>query len=355
MSERPVLIAAGGTGGHVFPALAVADKLQQAGVPVVWMGTRRGIESRLVPDAGLDIEWISVSGLRGKGVLKWLRAPYDLAVACVQALRIVRRHNPRAVLGMGGFVSGPGGLMAWLLGRPLVIHEQNAVPGTTNRWLSRIASRVLEAVPGTFGEKAGALCTGNPVREALHRTAAVSAQSAADSALRVLVLGGSQGARALNRVVPIAIAHATEIDVWHQCGTADEQTTRTLYAEQGIEARVEAFIDDMADAYGWADVVVCRSGAMTIAELAATGRAAVLVPYPHAIDDHQTANGSAMVRAGAALLIPESQFDAATLLAVLCELRDDRVRLASMATAARALARPQAASDVANLVEGIAA
>ncbi|MEM7377548.1 MAG: undecaprenyldiphospho-muramoylpentapeptide beta-N-acetylglucosaminyltransferase [Pseudomonadota bacterium] len=353
MSERPVMIAAGGTGGHVFPALAVAEQLIQRGVPVLWIGTQRGIESRLVPEAGYEIDWITVSGLRGKGVLKLLRAPFDIAVACVQALAIIRRRNPRAVLGMGGFVSGPGGLVAWLTGRPLVIHEQNAVPGTTNRLLSRIASRILEATPGTFVEARGALCTGNPVRHTLHQLEPVAAASA-DAPLRVLALGGSQGARSLNRVVPVALAGLERCDIWHQCGRDGETRTTQRYSEQGVEARVDAFIDDMTAAYGWADIVVCRSGAMTVAELAASGRGAILVPYPHAIDDHQTANGSAMVRQGAALMLPEAQFDASALRSMLVELRDNRTRVAEMALAARALARPDAAADVATLVAEVA-
>lgn len=353
MSERPVLIAAGGTGGHVFPALAVAEKLEQRGVPVSWIGTYRGIESHLVPEAGYAIDWISVSGLRGKGWTRKLWVPIELLVACAQTFAVIRHRNPRVVLGMGGFVSGPAGLVAWLTGRPLVIHEQNAIPGTTNRLLSRFASRILEASPGTFVESLGALCTGNPVRESLHSLEPV-ALIEAETPLRVLVLGGSQGASALNSVLPLALAGMDSVEVWHQSGHKGEAETRKAYADFEVCGRVDPFIDDMAAAYGWADIVVCRSGAMTVAELAASGRGAVLVPYPYAIDDHQTANGSTLVRQGAALMLPEAKFDASSLRSMLVELRDDRPRVREMAIAARSMARPDAASEAADLIVELA-
>lgn len=342
----PVLIMAGGTGGHVFPALAVADELRARGVPVVWLGTRAGLEARVVPGAGIPVEWISVAGLRGKGVLRLLKAPFMLVRACWQAGRVLRRVRPRVVLGMGGFVTGPGGMMAWLSGRGLCIHEQNAVAGLTNRLLARIAHRVLEAFPGSLP---GAELTGNPVRTAIAALPAPQQRFAdREGALRLLVLGGSQGARTLNRVVPetlAALAGQGAFEVWHQTGAAHLEAARREYQTRGVAARVEPFIEDMASAYGWADVVVCRAGALTVAELAAAGVGAVLVPYPYAVDDHQTRNARYLVDAGAAVLVPEPELDAARLAAVLGGW--DRGRLADMAGRARALARPDAARRVA--------
>lgn len=348
----PVLIMAGGTGGHVFPALAVAEELRGRGVEVVWLGTRAGLEARVVPAAGIPVEWISVVGLRGKGLGRMLQAPFMLARACWQALGVVRRVQPRVVLGMGGFVTGPGGLMARLSGRGLCVHEQNAVAGLTNRLLARIAHRTLEAFPGSLP---GAEHTGNPVRRAIAALPAPAARMAArQGPLRLLVLGGSQGARALNQIVPQALARLPQggFEVHHQTGAAHLGGARDQYAEAGIEARVEPFIDDMAAAYGWADLVVCRAGALTIAELAAAGVGAVLVPYPYAVDDHQTRNAEHLVAAEAAVLIPEPELTPQRLASLLQEL--DRARLLAMAGHARALARPEAARAVAEACLSVA-
>jgi UDP-N-acetylglucosamine--N-acetylmuramyl-(pentapeptide) pyrophosphoryl-undecaprenol N-acetylglucosamine transferase len=343
-----VVIMAGGTGGHVFPALAVAEQLRARGLAVSWLGTRRGIEAELVPAAGFAIDWISIGGLRGNGLLGWLTAPFRLGVALLQARRALARRRPAAVLGMGGFAAGPGGVAARLLGIPLLIHEQNAVAGYTNRMLAHFADRVLEAFPGSFPDRPGAVATGNPVRPAITwlRPPEVRMRGR-EGTLRVLVLGGSQGAAALNRVLPAALARVKlPVEILHQTGRAGLAATREAYQAAGLPAWVEPFIDDMAGAYDWADLVVCRSGALTVAELAAAGVAALLVPYPHAVDDHQTANAQFLVARDAARLLPQASLDAAQLAAELQALGNDRARLLSMACAARRAARPLATEQV---------
>ncbi len=346
MNARSIMIMAGGTGGHVFPALAVARELREQDYEVVWLGTHRGLEGRLVPEAGFAIEWVSISGLRGKGPFTWLLAPFRLLIALFQSLRVVSRRRPGAVLGMGGFVSGPGGLATWLLRRPLVVHEQNAVAGLTNRLLARLAGRVLQAFPGSFPAWANAETIGNPVRPEILAVPEPGTRFADRSGPpRVLVIGGSQGALALNRAVPKALAllkQAPDLVVRHQAGAATLEIARRAYAEAGIEARIETFIDDMAAAYAWADLVVCRAGAITIAELAAVGVAAVLVPFPFAVDDHQTANAGYLVAAGAAEIMQQEQLDPTVLARRLSLLLADRSRLLEMANKARSLARPGA-------------
>jgi UDP-N-acetylglucosamine--N-acetylmuramyl-(pentapeptide) pyrophosphoryl-undecaprenol N-acetylglucosamine transferase len=340
---RVALVMAGGTGGHVFPALATARVLQRRGYDIVWLGTRRGIEARLVPAAGIPVEWLSVSGLRGKGLVTLLLAPVRLAVALFQALRAVRRHKPSVVLGAGGFASGPGGVAAWMLRRPLVVHEQNAVAGMTNRVLARLADRVLEGFPGSFGRGVRAEHVGNPVRPEIAAVAPPERRyPAREGRARLLVFGGSQGAARLNAVVPAALAElpvALRPEVIHQTGRNGFDETVAAYQSRGIEADVRPFIDDMAGAYGWADFAVCRSGALTVAELAAAGVPAVLVPFPAAVDDHQTRNAEHVVRAGAAVLLPERELTPVSLAATLRELLEaGRPRLATMAAAARGTA-----------------
>jgi UDP-N-acetylglucosamine--N-acetylmuramyl-(pentapeptide) pyrophosphoryl-undecaprenol N-acetylglucosamine transferase len=337
---RVALVMAGGTGGHVFPALATARVLQRRGYDIVWLGTQRGIESRLVPEAGIPVEWLSVSGLRGKGFATLLVAPVRLAVALFQALRAVRKHKPSVVLGAGGFASGPGGVAAWLLRRPLVVHEQNAVAGMTNRILARLANRVLEGFPGSFGRRVSAEHVGNPVRPEIAAVPPPERRYAARAGrARLLVFGGSQGAARLNAVVPAALAElpaALRPEVIHQTGRHGYDETVAAYRSRGIEADVRPFIDDMAGAYGWADLAVCRAGALTIAELAAAGVPAVLVPFPAAVDDHQTRNAEHVVRAAAAVLLPERELTPVSLAATLRELLEaGRPRLAQMAAAAR--------------------
>ena len=346
MSER-VLIVAGGTGGHIYPALAVAEILREEGVGLRWLGARGGMEERLVARHGIAIETLRVSGLRGRGLLGWLVAPLMVLVATLQAVAAIRRFNPGVVLGMGGFVSGPGGLAAFFCRRPLVIHEQNAVAGLTNRVLSRMAVRVLEAYPGCFGKRG--LETGNPVRAAIVAVGNVPRSPPVGRKLRVLVVGGSRGARRLNEVLPAALASTTfdSMDVWHQTGEAGLAATREAYAAHGIAARVDPFIDDMPAAYAWADLVVCRAGAMTLAEVTVAGLPSVLVPFPHAVDDHQTANARYLAVAGAAVLTPDQELAPGPLGTLLQALASDAQRLLEMGQRARRLARPDAAAKVA--------
>lgn len=364
-SQMPLaLIMAGGTGGHVFPALALARELRARAWHIVWLGTRRGLEARVVPAEHIPVEWLSVGGLRGKGVLVWLRAPLSLLRAVGQAVSVIRRRRPALVVGMGGFASGPGGLAAWLLRRPLLIHEQNAVAGFTNRCLSHLARRVLAAFPGSFRPRIHAQVIGNPVRrEIVQLPPPAQRFSLRDRAIRVLVVGGSQGAAALNAVVPYALAQtiaaaaATQLsfDVRHQAGERWLPTAQHSYAQAGVSARLHAFIEDMSEAYGWADLVICRAGALTISELTAAGVAAVLVPFAAATDDHQTRNAEALVAAGAAVMIPEASLTAARLAAELTRLCASRERLLTMAESARAMARPRATQELADACVELAA
>ena len=343
MSKRPgrrVLIMAGGTGGHVIPALSLARGLAAEGVEVAWLGSPRGIENRLVPEAGIPLHRIAVSGLRGNGAAGWLLAPFNLTRAVWQAWRVIRAFDPQLVVGLGGFASGPGGLAAWLSRRPLVIHEQNAVAGLTNRALSRLARRVYAAFPQAFGERGEVI--GNPVREEIAALGEAPRAAAAmrGRRLRLLVVGGSLGAQALNERLPEALARLPEgerPEVRHQAGRDKDGATREAYTREGVSAEVTPFIDDMAEAYGWADLVVCRAGALTVAELAAAARPALFVPFPFAVDDHQTANARALVEEGAAELLPQTDLTAATLADRLAALLDPDT-LATMAARARACA-----------------
>jgi UDP-N-acetylglucosamine--N-acetylmuramyl-(pentapeptide) pyrophosphoryl-undecaprenol N-acetylglucosamine transferase len=343
MTRGTVLIMAGGTGGHVFPALAAARVLRERGYEPVWLGTHRGLEAKLVPPQKIDIEWISVSGLRGKGITTWLTAPFRLSLAIWQSLQVMRRRRPKVVLGAGGFVSGPGGVAAWLTRRPLVIHEQNAVAGMTNRLLARFARRVLEAFPSSFPASARAERVGNPVRREISAIPAPAQRFAArDGALRLLVFGGSQGAARLNAVVPAALATldpSIRPVVIHQAGERHLEQARELYAKHNVQADVRAFIDDMAEAYAWADLVVSRSGALTVSELAAAGLPAIFVPFAAAVDDHQTLNAKFLVDAQAGISIPEAQLTPPRLADELRKLLGaGRGQLAEMAVRARSVA-----------------
>ncbi|HEY4210525.1 MAG TPA: undecaprenyldiphospho-muramoylpentapeptide beta-N-acetylglucosaminyltransferase [Steroidobacteraceae bacterium] len=357
-----VLIMAGGTGGHVFPALALARLLRTKSYEVVWLGTQRGLEARVVPKESIPIEWLSVGGIRGKGVVTALAAPFRLARALVQALGIVRKHKPVVVVGLGGFVTGPGGVAAWLMRRPLMIHEQNAIAGFTNRCLSHLARRVLEAFPGSFGREVNSQVIGNPVRQDIIDVPPPAERFAERSgALRILVIGGSQGATKLNAVVPYALAKLRmgaagtgsagavplAIDVRHQAGERWIESARQTYLEAGVRADVRPFIEDMAEAYGWADLVICRSGALTVSELAAVGVGAVLVPFPAAVDDHQTHNARYLVNEGAAILMSDRELTAERLAAELEKLCAGRGKLLAMAERARLLAKPHAAEELA--------
>jgi UDP-N-acetylglucosamine--N-acetylmuramyl-(pentapeptide) pyrophosphoryl-undecaprenol N-acetylglucosamine transferase len=354
MNGARILIMAGGTGGHVFPALAVAHYLRERGHEVSWLGTRRGMEAELVPAHGFEIDYISIAGLRGNGLLGWLAAPLRVSRALVQALGVMRRRRPQAVLGMGGFVTGPGGVAAKLSGRPLLIHEQNAIAGLTNRLLSRIANQVLEAFPNTFaGVKVAQ--TGNPVRTDIAALAAPEQRLATHQGpLRLLVVGGSLGALALNEMVPQALALIPEQQrpaVRHQSGKRHLEVTQGAYAQAGVDGEVMPFIDDMAAHYEWADLVICRAGALTVSELALAGVASILVPFPYAVDDHQSANGGYLVAEGAAQLVQQRDLTPATLaqmLTAFCsDVNEGRKQLVAMAQNARRLARPGATAEVA--------
>ncbi|MBI2384215.1 MAG: undecaprenyldiphospho-muramoylpentapeptide beta-N-acetylglucosaminyltransferase [Gammaproteobacteria bacterium] len=346
-----VMIMAGGTGGHVYPALAVAHRLREQKHDIVWMGTPDSFEARVVPQHDFPIEFVRISGLRGKGLLKLLLAPFLLLRAIADAWTILERQRPDVVLGMGGFASGPGGIASWLLKRPLAIHEQNAVAGLTNRWLARLARRVLQAFPNTF---ANGKTVGNPVREAV---AAVPPPESRlwgrKGPLNVLVVGGSQGARALNEIVPEAlclIPVEERPNVRHQAGRT-LAAAKARYEKLGLDVPLTAFIEDMASAYAWADLVVCRAGASTVAELAAAGCAAVLVPFPAAVDDHQTRNAEYLVRAGAAILIQERHLTPQKLADTLRMLNADRTRVLAMAAAARRAAWPSATDAIVEQVK----
>jgi UDP-N-acetylglucosamine--N-acetylmuramyl-(pentapeptide) pyrophosphoryl-undecaprenol N-acetylglucosamine transferase len=350
MTGRTILIMAGGTGGHVMPGLAVAAEMRARNWSVVWLGNPTGMEATLVPKHGIPMQWVRVGGVRGKGLLTRLLLPFTLLRAFAQSVRALRTTQPAVVLGMGGYVAFPGGMMASLLNRPLVVHEQNSVAGLTNRLLARLADRVLEAFPGTLP---GARCCGNPLRaEMIRRDDPRERYAKRSGALRLLVVGGSLGAQALNEVVPRAVAampEAARPQIVHQSGRDRREALEARYRELGIAAHVVEFVEDMAGAYEWADLVVCRAGAMTVAEIAAAGVASLLVPFPHAVDDHQTGNARFLADEGAALLVPQAQLDAASLAQRLASL--DRESLARMAVHARALARPDATREVADVCE----
>ena len=343
-----ILIMAGGTGGHVFPALAVADVMKQRGVDVFWMGTAKGIEAKLVPEAGYPLTEISVQGLRGNGLLGWLLAPFKLIKAVLEARKAIKEINPNVVLGLGGFASGPGGVAAWTLGKPVVIHEQNAIPGLTNRLLSTIAKRVLEGFSASFDASKNAQWVGNPVRKSIVEIAEPEQRLQEKKQINLLVLGGSLGARALNTILPQALVLMSEAQrpiVKHQCGIKHYDDCLQAYTQAGITADVTAFITDMKAAYEWADLVVCRAGALTIAELTAAGVGSILVPYPYAVDDHQTENAMTLVNTGAATIINEADLTASLLSE---QLVTDYQRLISMAKAARTLAKPDSANIIAD-------
>lgn len=363
--NRTLMIMAGGTGGHVMPALAVADHLRAEGWKVVWLGTRNGMEATLVPKHGYEMAWIDFSGLRGKGLLRPVLLPLQLLRAFWQSLRAILTYRPDVVLGMGGYPAFPGGMMATLLAKPLVVHEQNSIAGLTNRVLACLADRVLVAFPSAFqGKKdkplpCGKVSTewcGNPVRAEIAAVARPDARFAGrEGPLRVLVVGGSLGAAALNEVVPQALAMipATQRpQVVHQSGTRHINALRTSYQAAGVEADCRPFIDNMAEQYAWADIVICRSGALTVAELAAVGVASVLVPFPHAVDDHQTTNALFLSDSGAALLIQQGELTAAKLATLLQDLSHER--LLAMAQAARMQAKPDATQHVATICKELA-
>jgi UDP-N-acetylglucosamine--N-acetylmuramyl-(pentapeptide) pyrophosphoryl-undecaprenol N-acetylglucosamine transferase len=347
-----VLIMAGGTGGHVFPALALARLLRAASHEVVWLGTHKGIEARVVPADNFPIEWLSMSGLRGKGALTIVLAPFKLLQSIWQALGVMRRRRPMLVVGFGGFVTGPGGVAAWLTRRPLLIHEQNAIAGYSNRMLSHLARRVLSAFPKAFPPGVKDEVVGNPVRAEIVMQEPPAVRFARrEGSLRLLIVGGSLGAARLNSVVPFAVAQleraGIKLHVRHQAGERGIDAARAAYSQAGVAGDVTPFIDDMARAYAEADLVICRAGALTVSELAAVGVASVLVPYPAAVDDHQTFNAQFLVREGAAVLIADRDLTAERLADTLRDLCAGRGKLLAMAERARQVARPRAAEELA--------
>ena len=363
--NRTLMVMAGGTGGHVYPALAVAHEMQARGWEVFWLGTRSGLEARVVPEAGFDMIWLSMSGLRGKGMLRVLLTPLMLLLTFYQSLKAILARRPDVVLGMGGYTAFPGGMMASLMGRPLIVHEQNSIAGLTNRILACLADRVLTAFPAAFKgdrdkplpcRKADTLWVGNPLRAEIACLAGEAYRYAGrEGPLRLLVVGGSLGAAALNSLLPQALAlipPAQRPQVVHQSGRQHQQVLKANYAAAGVDADIRDYIEDMATLYEWCDLAVCRAGAMTVAELACAGVPAVLVPFPFAVDDHQTTNARFLSEAGAGWLMQQRELSAEKLAGLLQSL--DREVLAAMSQRAQALAKPQATGAVADVCEGLA-
>jgi UDP-N-acetylglucosamine--N-acetylmuramyl-(pentapeptide) pyrophosphoryl-undecaprenol N-acetylglucosamine transferase len=353
MSNRTILIMAGGTGGHIYPGLAVADALHAQGWKVVWLGVPNSMEAELVPKHGYEVAWVNFSGVRGKGLLRMLTLPFTLLRALGQSADAIFRHRPDVVLGMGGYITMPGGLMAALLRRPLVIHEQNSIAGLSNKVLAKISTRVLSGFPKVLNKTEWC---GNPVRADIAALPEPQARFAGRSGkLNVLVVGGSLGAQALNEALPKALALLGEQErpnVLHQTGKKHFETVQQQYAQAGMSADVRPFLDDMAQQYARADLVICRAGALTIAELAAAGAASVLIPFPHAVDDHQTHNARFLSEHGAAVLLPQKELSAEKLAQLLREM--NREKLLAMAQAARGLAKPDATQAVANVCKELA-
>lgn len=349
LNGKHILIMAGGTGGHVFPALSVAKALVAEGARVTWLGTRRGIESNVVPDNGFDIEYISVEGLRGKSKATLVLAPFQLARAVWQAATILRRLQPDCVLGFGGFVSGPGGAAAKALKTPLVIHEQNMVAGLTNKWLAKWADRVLTGFPDVIDLPSKALWVGNPVREGIEPR-----DEGKRKRLRVLIIGGSQGAHTFNMKLPKVFADlGIELKIKHQTGEGKAKQVRTLYSMHDVEARVVEFIDDMAVAYQWADFLICRAGAMTVAECCAVGKPALLVPYPYSAGGHQIHNANTLVDAGAGEMVLNNKVDTPDMITVLSRFAAGRERLRMMGKNAQKLHKPRATEAVVEVVKEV--
>ncbi len=355
--DKRIMIMAGGTGGHVFPALAVAKYLAKQGWQVRWLGTAERMEARLVPQHGFDIDFIDIKGVRGNGLLRKLAAPFKILRSIMQARQVIQEFKPDVVLGMGGFASGPGGVAARLSGIPLVLHEQNAIPGMTNKLLARIASRVLCAFDNTFEN--GAEVVGNPIRHELIALGQQQLEVKEDNALKVLVVGGSLGAKIFNDLMPAVTAKVSQshsITVWHQVGKGNLAKVENEYLQRGHagSVKVAEFIDDMEAAYRWADVVLCRSGALTVSELAAVGLPSLLVPYPHAVDDHQTKNAKVLVEAGGAFLLPQAVLDSNKLSSKLDMLASDRQALLAMGEQAKSVAVLDATDKVAEVCIALA-
>lgn len=365
MKNKKALIMAGGTGGHVFPGLALAEELKKRDFDVEWLGTEKGLEAKLVPAAKIPLHFIPVKGVRGKGLASLLLAPFNIVSSVISAGAVIKAVAPDVVVGLGGFVAGPGGIAAKFKGLPLLIHEQNAVAGTTNKILAKFANKILLAFPGSL---ANGECIGNPVREEIETIDAPEIRFSNESVIdgrnkklpvRLLVVGGSRGALAINEIVPKAVAllvnregiEASDIDIWHQTGAQKDQPTEALYRELAVEGRIAPFIDDMAQALAWADIVICRSGALTVSELAAVGLGSILIPFPYAIDDHQTANANYLADAGAAIVRQQKELSVEGLADLLNDVLFDRKKMQHMACLAKGLAKPRAAVKFADYCE----
>ncbi len=351
MLHRPVMIMAGGTGGHIYPALAVADYLKACGSEILWLGTNKGLESKVVPEHGYPLFYLDVSGVRGKGLIKKLIAPFNILKAILQSLSIMKQQKPAAVLGMGGFASGPGGIAAFLLGIPLCIHEQNSIAGLTNKLLKPFARFVMQAFPNTFNQSKKVLTTGNPVRKEILALAESGQQDIKnDEGINLLIIGGSLGAKRLNEVVPNAAKQLHEnikLNIRHQCGDKHHSSTSQIYTDLQIEASVEPFIKDMAAAYQWADLIICRAGAMTVAEVSIVGIPSIFIPYPYAVDDHQTANARYLTDKNLAKLIQETELTESILVKAIEELCQSQQHLNKLAVEIRKLGKVNATQLVA--------
>ena len=349
---KTLLVMAGGTGGHVYPALAVANSLIARGVRIVWLGTKTGIESRIELSSAIEMEWIDVAGIRGKGLIRATRALLLFFRAFLQATTVIRRQRPDALLGMGGYVSGPGALAGLIMRLPLIIHEANFDAGLTNKILARFSTYVLTGFPNSLGVGSKARWVGNPVRSKVIALDKKCGKAKSDKTeLCVLVLGGSQGAEILNQLVPPAIkllSLTQRLQIFHQCGHPWQDATRRRYSELGIEANVVGYIDDIAEAYNGSDVVICRAGAMPISEVAVVGIASILIPLPHAVGNHQTKNAQFMVERGAARWIPQEQFSSQTLAEILNELFEDQAKILEIGYAAKSIACLDATDKVAD-------
>ena len=348
-----LMIMAGGTGGHVYPAMAVADYMKEHGWKIVWLCTEGGMENKLIEGKPYEKAIITMQGVRGKGLLGWLLLPLKLTKAFSQSAKAIRKYQPNVVLGMGGFAAFPGGLKAWMLAKPLVIHEQNSIAGLTNKVLAIFATRVLVAFPSAFGDKA--TLVGNPVRQDITQLPTPEHRyNQRTGKLNLLVVGGSLGAAALNDVLPKALANLPKdtFNVVHQAGEKHIDALQANYQAAGVKAETKAFINNMSEMYAWADVVICRAGALTIAELACVGVASVLVPFPHAVDDHQTHNAKYLSDAGAAKLIQQTEFNVQKATEILRNLT--RESCLDMALKAKQLAKPEATKTVAHICMEVA-
>ncbi len=350
-AHKTILIMAGGTGGHVFPALAIAKALQEKGYLVAWLGTEHGLENKIIPPTGIPFYTLPSKGLRRKSLSARLMGGLAMGKACIKALRLMKQLRPSLVIGFGGYASVPGGLAAKLFGIPLIIHEQNALPGLANQFLAKISKCVLTAFPNVFTQHRDVVVTGNPIRPEFKQVLGQPKVSEPHAPLRVLVLGGSLGAQALNQTIPLALQQLppdSSIQIKHQCGREHVATTQAAYQGCPFPYEVHAFLDPVADALAWADLVICRAGAMTISELSYCSKPSILVPYPNAVDDHQTHNARYLADEGAAILIPQRQLEACSLANILLEFCQSPDKCYTMAQKAKALARPDATEQVMN-------